>query len=298
MGIKQIHKVPMPSLPLSIIIPILNEQVVLPRALASVKRLGVDVYILDSGSTDRSLEIAKEYGCHITVSQWGSFSEKLNFGLNQLPIKTEWVMRLDADEYLTDEFVGGISQVLSDIDSVVDGIILRRRIVFLGRWIKHGGIYPLMTMRITRAGKAQYENRLLDEHVHVKGKSIYIDLDIVDDDQKGLAAWLGKHVRYAETQCMMDYRTGEKDESTWQHLSGSLRWRRFLKEEVYQRTPLFFRPFCFWVYRYIFLGGFLDGRPGFIYHFLHAIWYRFSIDALLYEAKITKGASVKKKHIC
>ena len=285
-------------LPLTIIIPILNEEIVLPRALASAKRLGVEVFILDSGSTDRSLEIAKEYGCHITVGQWGSFSEKLNFGLNQLPIKTEWVMRLDADEYLTNEFIENIHQVLSEIPPSIDGIILRRRIVFLGRWLRYGGIYPLLTMRITRVGKAQYESRLLDEHVWVNESFISEELDIVDDDQKGLAAWLSKHVKYAEVQCFMDYYYGQNIVSTWKTLDGNLKWRRFLKEEVYWRTPLFLRPFCFWFYRYILLGGFLDGKPGFIYHFLHAIWYRFSIDALLYEAEVTDGSSVKKSHTC
>jgi glycosyltransferase involved in cell wall biosynthesis len=298
MGIKQMHKVPMPSLPLSIIIPILNEQVVLPRALASIKRLGVDVYILDSGSTDRSLEIAKEFGCHVTVGEWGSFSEKLNFGLNQLPIKTEWIMRLDADEYLTEEFITNIGPLLDSVSSDVEGIIVRRRLVFLNRWIRYGGMYPLEHMRITRKGRAIYEARILDEHVRVPGEFVRMIGDIVDEDQKGLANWLGKHVRYAESQCYMDWSLSSQSDKSWKNLEGGLKWRRFLKEEIYAKSPKFIRPFGFWFYRYILLLGFLDGKPGFIWHVLHAFWYRFAIDSLIYEAHITEGESVKKSHTC
>jgi glycosyltransferase involved in cell wall biosynthesis len=293
---------PMPkisnSLPLTIVIPILNEEVVLPRALISAKRLGVEVFILDSGSTDRSLEIAKEFGCQVTVGQWGSFSEKLNFGLNHLPIKTEWVMRLDADEYLTDEFIVNIRPLLDSVSLGVEGIIVRRRFVFLNKWIKHGGMYPLEHMRITRKGRATYEARILDEHVSVPGEVIRMTGDIVDEDQKGLVNWLSKHVRYAEAQCYMDWNTSSMNEKSWKNLEGGLKWRRFLKEEVYARSPVFIRPFGFWFYRYILLLGFLDGKPGFIWHFLHAFWYRFSIDTLVYEAQITKGESVKKSHTC
>ena len=287
-----------PPLQLTIIIPILNEEVVLPRALASAKRLGVEVFILDSGSTDRSLEIAKEHGCHVTLGQWGSFSEKLNYGLNQLPIKTEWVMRLDADEYLTEEFIVNIGPLLDSVGDEVEGIIVRRRFVFLNRWIKHGGMYPLEHMRITRKGKATYEARILDEHVGVSGGVIRMTGDIVDEDQKGLVNWLSKHVRYAEAQCYMDWNFAHQSAKSWKTLEGGLKWRRFLKEEIYARSPSFIRPFGFWFYRYILLLGFLDGKPGFIWHFLHAFWYRYAIDALIYEAQITKGESVKKSHSC
>ena len=281
---------------LSIIIPVFNEELLLPRVLENISSLGVDIFILDSYSTDRSVEIAQSFGAHIHSGQWQSFSDKLNWGLNLLPIKTEWVMRLDADEYLTPEFIDGIENILRTAKPNVDGMIVRRRFIFLNKWLKHGGMYPLEHMRITRKGKAVYESRLLDEHVAVPGEVIRISGDIVDEDHKGLVNWLSKHVRYAEAQCFMDWHQSEEPQKSWKTLDGGLKWRRFLKEEIYSRSPSFIRPFGFWFYRYFLLLGFLDGKAGFIWHFLHAYWYRFSIDALIYEAKVTNGKSIKKSH--
>ncbi|MBU1215103.1 MAG: glycosyltransferase family 2 protein [Gammaproteobacteria bacterium] len=273
----------------------MNEEVLLPRVLASAKRLGVDIYILDSGSTDRSIEIAESFGCKIHVGKWGSFAEKINWGLNNLPLQTVWVMRLDADEYLTDEFVAKIAAALNSQGENVDGIMVGRQIKFLGKWLRHGGMYPSAHLRITRVGKARYESRLLDEHVHVPGATYKFSADIVEEESKGLAIWSRKHIGYAETECFIHYNE-LSHEKTWRRLEGAARYRRFLREEIYDRFPLFIRPFGFWFYRYIFRLGFLDGMPGFVFHLLHAFWYRILVDALIFESKITHGASVKKSH--
>ena len=284
------------TVPLSILIPILNEELLLPRVLASASRLGVEIFILDSGSTDRSIEIARSFGCQIHTGKWGSFGEKINWGLTHLPLKTTWVMRLDADEYLTDEFVNRIGPTLMSMDENVDGVMVGRRIKFLGRWLKHGGMYPSAHLRITRAGRAYYENRLMDEHVHVPGLIYRFSADIVEEESKGLISWSSKHLKYAETECFIHHNalSGEK---TWRSLEGAARIRRFLREEIYDRFPLFIRPAGFWFYRYFIRLGFLDGVPGFIFHLLHAFWFRFLVDALIFEAKITKGSSVKKSHV-
>lgn len=282
---------------LSVIIPVLNEEVLLPRALESIKRIGVQVFILDSGSTDRTVEIAESYGCIVHQGEWGSFSEKLNWGLSQLKIKTEWVMRLDADEYLTDELVHELkSGALEQMSSATNGIWVGRRIFFLGSRIKYGGMGAQPHVRITRVGKASYEQRLTDEHIVLNGGVFgKLQADIIDDPDRGLTSWLKKHIAYAETECFSDYHLKKK--STWKSLHGSAKYRRFIKENIYAYTPLFIRPFVFWFYRYFLLLGFLDGFRGLIYHFLHAFWYRFIIDALIFEAKLTQGKSVKKKHI-
>lgn len=284
------------TVPLSILIPVLNEEKLLPRILANLARLDVEVFILDSGSTDSSIEIAKSFGCQVTQGQWGSFSEKLNWGLSNLPFKTSWVMRLDADEYLSDEFIREIGSILLNVDSKTDGLWVGRRIVFLGKWLRFGAMYPLEHLRITRVGRAHYENRLMDEHVHVEGEVRRISADIYEEDIKGLVTWSRKQVGYAETECYIHHnRLAEK--RSWITLQGSARWRRFLKEEMYARSPLFIRPLFFWFYRYVLMLGFLDGIQGFIFHFLQAFWYRFLIDSLILEAKLTKGNSVKKIHV-
>lgn len=283
-------------IPLSIVIPILNEEKLLPRVLASASRLGVEIFILDSGSSDRSIEIANSFGCQIFAGTWGSFGEKINWALTNLPIKTTWVMRLDADEYLTDEFVNTIGSVLHSMSAKVDGLIVGRQIKFMGRWLKHGAMYPSEHLRITRVGHAHYEHRLMDEHVLVDGETFRISADIVEEESKGLLIWSSKHIKYAETECYIYFNELSK-KKTWRTLEGAACFRRLLKEEIYARMPLFIRPFGFLTYRYIIRLGFLDGIPGFIFHVLHAFWYRFLVDALIFEAKITNGASVKKTHV-
>lgn len=281
---------------LSVLIPVLNEELLLPRAIASAKRLGVPIYVLDSGSTDRTVEIAESNGCKVFSGLWGSFSEKLNWGLSELPFNTPWVMRLDADEYFTEELIEELlSGALDKMDENTDGVWVGRQIYFLGGRIKYGGMNLQPHARIVRLGKAKYEQRLTDEHVLVAGKFASLNGAVIDDPARGLAFWLRKHVAYAETECFAASRL--KNSSTWRTLHGSAKYRRFIKEEIYAHAPLFVRPVIFWIYRYIFLLGFLDGFRGLIYHFLHAFWYRFVIDALIFEARLTKGGSVKKEHV-
>lgn len=280
---------------LSIMIPVFNEELLLPRAMENIKKLGVPVFVLDSYSSDRTLEIAESYGCRVYQGQWDSFSDKLNWGLAKLPFTTPWVMRVDADEYLTEELIAELkSGALLRLPDDMDGVWVRRRFYFLGRWIKHGGMYPQAHMRIIRLGKAHYEHRRTDEHVILQGTSGFLHGDIAEDPSRGLLAWLRRHLIHAESDCFGTYHQIAAH-STWRALEGDAKYRRFLKEEIYSRVPLFVRPFGYWIYRYFLRLGFLDGVQGLIYHFLHAFWYRFVIDALLAEAKLTGGASVKKE---
>lgn len=279
---------------LSILIPVFNEERLLPRVLDSVMGLKVSIFILDSGSTDRTVDIAKAHGCQVFHGRWDSFSAKLNWGLANLPFVTPWVMRVDADEYLTEQLVNELRSRLATVGHGVDGLWVGRRIKFLGRWLRHGGMYPTEHLRILRVGRGRYEDRLLDEHVLISGKTIRLAGDIVEDPSKGLVAWSRKQISYAETECFMHFNTSRR--RTWTDLEGTARRRRFLKEEVYAHSPLFVRPFGYWFYRYVLRLGFLDGLPGLIFHFLHAFWYRFLIDALLFEARQTGGDSVKKEH--
>lgn len=280
---------------LTVVIPTFNEEQLLPRALESVSHLGVKVYVLDSKSSDRTVEVAEHYGCTVIVGEWNSFSEKLNFGFELSGITTPWLMRVDGDEYLTQELIDLLkSGYLQGLPNSVVGLWVPRRAYFMGRWMKHGGMYPQSNLRIVRRGCAKYENRVMDEHVIAEGETVSIQADMVDDPDRGLLNWLRKHLFYAEVECYTIYRKINKE--SWHELEGGARFRRYLKERVYKRLPLFIRPVTYWVYRYFLRLGFLDGPQGFIFHFLQAIWYRFVVDALLFEAKVTNGKSVKNSH--
>ncbi|MFA6920249.1 MAG: glycosyltransferase family 2 protein [Gallionella sp.] len=272
---------------LSIYIPTLNEEINLPQCLASVSKLGVTVYVVDSNSTDRTVEIAKAAGCEVVTGNWSTFSDKMNWAINSLPIKTPWILRIDADEWMTDELIAELKSMLRDTSEEVGAYSINRRVYFLKRWIRHGGMYPLWGVRLWRTGRARCEVRELDEHMEIIGRIENLQHDIVDEGQRGLSHWVQKHNQYADAEIREILRVQQPTDSsnTLIHQAAKKRW---MKANLYYRFPKFWRALFFWIYRYFFQLGFLDGIPGLIYHTLHGFWFRFLIDSKLYEIENNK----------
>lgn len=270
---------------LSIFIPTLNEEVNLPQCLESVKRIGAKIFIIDSNSSDRTIEIAKAAGCEVVQGEWRTFSEKMNWAINKLPVTTPWTMRIDADEWMTDELIDEIRKKLPISGAEVGAYSVNRRIYFLKRWIRHGGIYPLWGVRVWRTGSAKFEIRELDEHMVVRGRICNFENDIVDETQRGLSHWIQKHNVYTDLEVSEIYRIRDDGDLSLSLVAQAAR-KRWLKTNLYYRLPKFLRPALFWMYRYIFRLGFLDGIPGLIYHTLHGFWFRFLIDAKLFESEV------------
>lgn len=268
---------------LSVVIPIYNEEVHLERVLRSAVEVSDDVCVIDSFSTDGSPEICERFGIRYFNGNFRCFADKMNYALSEIDFKNEWILRLDADEYLTNEFVSEINVFLDGLSRDFCGIHVRRRIYFLGRWLKHGDMYPTTHTRITRANEASYEIRDLDEHVIVNGKQCLFEHDIVEDPLRPISQWLQKHIGYAVIQANMEL--AENPIGSWSKLSGKAKAYRFLKECFYEKLPLFLRPFLYFIYRYFFRLGFIDGVPGFLYAVLHAFCYRFFVDVFMYEKK-------------
>lgn len=269
---------------LSVYIPTLNEEINLPQCLASVSKLGATVYVVDSNSTDRTAEIAKAAGCEVVTGNWGTFSDKMNWAISELPIKTPWTLRIDADEWMTDELIMELKSKLRDAPEEVGAYSINRRVYFLNRWIRHGGMYPLWGVRLWRTGRARCEVRELDEHMEIIGRIENLQHDIVDEGQRGLSHWVQKHNQYADAEIREILREQQPADSsiTLIHQAAKKRW---MKANLYYRFPKFWRALLFWIYRYFIKLGFLDGYPGLIYHTLHGFWYRFLVDAKLYEVE-------------
>jgi glycosyltransferase involved in cell wall biosynthesis len=267
---------------LSIYIPTLNEEINLPQCLASVSKLGATIYVVDSNSTDRTVEIAQAAGCQVATGSWRTFSDKMNWAINELPIQTPWTLRIDADEWLTDELIAEIRARLRSTPDDVGAYSINRRVYFLNRWIRFGGMYPLWGTRLWRSGKARCEVRELDEHMEVIGRIDKLEHDIVDEGQRSLTYWVQKHNQYADSEVREILRAQGQDDAS-NTLTTQPARKRWLKNNFYYRLPKFWRVFLFWIYRYFFKLGFLDGVPGLIYHTLHGFWYRFLVDAKLYE---------------
>lgn len=268
---------------LSIVIPIYNESIHLNRVLTSALSVSNDVCVIDSSSTDQSKEICDMFGVRYFNGDFRSFADKMNYALTQIVFDNDWVLRLDADEYLTTEFIEVVNEFLKGLSAEICGVEVKRRIYFLGKWLKYGDMYPTSHTRITRVNTALYEVRDLDEHVIVQGKRAKFQFDIVEEPLRPLSYWIQKHIGYATVQARMEL--SERSFGTWRLLSGKAKAYRFIKENFYERFPLFVRPMLYFIYRYIIRFGFLDGFPGFIYAVLHAYCYRFFVDVFMYEAK-------------
>lgn len=269
---------------LSIYIPTLNEEANLPRCLKKLIDLGVTIFVVDSNSTDRTVEIARSAGCQVFTGQWRTFSDKLNWIFDELPILTPWIMRVDADEWLTDELIDEIRNRLASTPVDVAAYALKYRVYFLNRWIRYGGYYPLWKTNLYRINKVRCEVRELDEHMVIDGRIEHLANDVVDENLNSLANWTNKHNIYSDKEVVEVYRVEEVGHHA--ELPKEVTEKRWLRENLYYKTPRFIRPFIYWLYRYVFKLGFLDGMPGLIFHTLHAFWYRFLVDAKLYEKEI------------
>jgi len=262
-----------------------NEEKNLPQCLGSVKGLVNEIFIVDSYSTDGTEQVAKRFGAKFIQHEFINQAQQFNWALENLDIKSEWILRLDADEVILPELKNEILDRLGSLPGNIHGVVLRRRVYFMGRWIKHGGYYPTFLLRIFRKGRGMSEVREMDEHLVLKdGEEITFKNDFIDDNKKGLHFWIEKHNGYATREAEEILKVENKKQEG-NRLGGQAGRKRWLKEKIYNNFPLFIRPFFYYVYRYFFLLGFLDGREGLIFHFLQAFWYRFLVDVKVYEMR-------------
>ncbi|MDP2704147.1 MAG: glycosyltransferase family 2 protein [bacterium] len=249
-----------------------NEEKNLGNCIKSLQNLADEIIVIDSFSTDTTADIAKLYGAKVVTHEFENQADQTNWALGNVPMKGDWILRLDADEYLTPELVKEIKETLPRTPEEITGYEMKRRVHFLGKWVRHGGYYPTWHLRLWRNGKGRYEEREVDEHVELlEGKAGKLKHDFVDDNKKGVGEWIEKHNNYAEKEAREAMKTKDKRQRT--------------KETFYYTLPLFWRARLYYWYRMIFCMGFLDGREGRLFHFLQGYWYRMLVDAKIYECK-------------
>lgn len=287
-------------LDLSVIILTYNEELHIRRCLENVALIAKDIYIIDSFSTDKTLDIAKEYpNVHILQNKWeNNYAQQFNWGLEHSNISTEWVLRLDADEYLLPELVEELQEKLPTLPEDVTGIIFNRRHIFMGQWMRRG-IYPVKLLRVFRHGKGMCEQRLMDEHIQLtEGRAVEFEHDFCDHNLNNLSWFCHKHVNYAirEAVDLLDIEldlTGAAESDNGKEISPQALAKR-MKKHQYAKQPLFWRSFAYFCYRYFLKGACLDGKVGFIWTFLQGWWYRTLVDAKVYEIKRQCGNDKEK----
>ena len=262
------------------IIATLNEEIHIDRCVRSVDDLG-PVFVVDAGSRDGTAQIARSAGATVIEHEWQGYSEQKNWALGNLPIATEWVLFLDADEYLTPELIGEIRTRIAGAD--YDAYYVPRMNIFMGTVLKHAWWYPDHQLRLFRVGHGRFETRAVHESVLVDGEAGFLESTLYHENLKGIDAFVARHLKYAglEAQEMLRVRQGRLAGQRTGRLFGT--WperRRFLKLNVWYRMPG--RPLVRFVWLYFVRRGFLDGRAGRVYCSLLAS-YEALIDAKLAE---------------
>ena len=289
------------KLDLTTIILTYNEELHIRRCLENVCPITKDVFVIDCYSKDKTCEIANEFdNVHVLQHEWPAtkYAGQFNWALENAPITTKWVLRLDADEYLLPETIKELQEKLPTLSDDITGIVLKRRHIFMGKWMKRG-IYPVKLLRFFRFGKAICEQRLMDEHIQLlEGKSVEFNNDFCDHNLNNLSWFCHKHVDYAirEAADLLDIEldlTGAAATDKGKNITSQAAAKR-MKKHKYAKQPLFWRSFAYFCYRYFLKGACLDGKEGFIWTFIQGWWYRTLVDAKVFEIKKACGEDKEK----
>lgn len=289
-------------LDLTVIILTKDEHLHIARCLENVNQIAKKVYVIDCFSTDGTQEIARSLGAEVVERAWpGNQAEQFNWALDNLPIDTEWILRLDADEYLTDELITELNSIIPDLSSSISAIVFPLGRAFMGRILKHGIVNGISMIRMFRKGKARYERRIMDEHLQIlDGETITVKNKFVDDNRMPLSYFISKHNAYATREAALlvssEYELNTPNNGNARYADKVAAKRG--QKDTYARMPLFWRSLGYFLYRYIFKLGFLDGKEGFLWDFLQGWWYRTLVDAKVYEIKRKCGNDPAKIKRC
>lgn len=278
--------------PLGITVVILtfNEHLHLRRAIESAKALTNDIVVVDSLSTDDTVTIAKACGARILERAWeNNHSIQFNWAIEQLEKdsawQNQWILRLDADEIITPQLCEEIKAVLANPQPGIVAYDCQRSMVFMGRLLRFGGMNRNRILRLYQRGHGYSESRWMDEHIVVDGPCGHLAGAIVDENLNHLTWWTAKHNVYASRAAIDDLvRRYAKASQGPDGVSGWVQ-KSSLKDRLYRKMPLGLRGFIFFLYRYVFLLGFLDGKAGAYFYFLQTWWYRTLVDAKISEVE-------------
>lgn len=281
-----------------------NEELHIRRCIVNLRKITSKIFVVDSYSTDHTVEIARSLGATVLQNPWENYGRQFQWALDNCLIKTQWTMRVDADEYSSDKLITEIKSKLPTLDSSVSGVLVDVGWCFLDKFIRYGGRFPVPLLRIWRTGKAHIEQRWMDEHLVLdEGGTVRFKGAHIDHNLNNISWFIEKHNNYA-TREMIDilnekHHLFESDKSLTKNNTQQAKYKRFLKETLYNKLPVFVRPTLYFLYRYFFRLGFLDGKEGFGYHFMQGYWYRCLIDLKVCEAEkaISQCGSTDEKII-
>jgi glycosyltransferase involved in cell wall biosynthesis len=277
------------TMSVTVVILTFNESLHIDRCVRSAQQVASDVLVVDSYSTDDTLIQVEKLGCRVLQHEWLNHANQVNWALENGNIRSDWVMRLDADEFLDEQLVSSIKTCLSQAESDIGGFEINRRIRFLGKDIRHGGMAPMWVTRLWRNGWAKCEVRWMDEHMILsRGRVGRLSGAIIDDNLNTLTWWTQKHNLYANREAvdLLEKKLGLGMSDDGDAGLNQQAWlKRWLKTRLYARLPLGVRPWLYFIYRTILRLGVLDGAKGMLFHTLQGLWYRLLVDAKVGEVQ-------------
>lgn len=278
---------------LVVIILTFNSETSLAQVVASCQEIASRIVVVDSHSVDGTVEIARALGCEVLEHDFENYSRQRNWAQANASLHLEdWVLHLDSDEVLSPELAASIQEAVQSGRTDVEGYLMRRLSYFLGSPIRYGHINPSWHLRLFRAEKGFCEDRLYDQHFVTHGPTDKLHGLLLDLQLTTLEKWTAAHNRWStaeaeEVLSQMQAINSASDRTLQASLSGDLRMKkRWLKNNLWYRAPLFLRGFVFFFYSYFLRLGFLDGKAGLVYHILQAFWFRFLVDAKILEAQL------------
>jgi len=265
-----------------------NEEKHIERCIRSLKGVCDEIWVVDSFSSDHTIELAQQMGAKMVQHEFVHQAQQFNWAIANLQITGDWIWRVDADEYIEPPLGEKVIDAIANCESDVNGIYVNKKIIFLGKPLRHGGWYPAQQIKVIRKGHGMSENKAMDEHLIITdGRTISVNGDQTDENLNSLAWWTDKHNRYADREAVnmlaMAYGMDNQDNEVEAKFFGNGAERKRWLKIKYARMPLYIRPFLNFFARYVLMGGFLDGNHR--WYILQGFWYRYLVDAKIYEIR-------------
>lgn len=255
-----------------------NEENYIVDCINSIKPIVKRIFIVDSFSDDNTVKIARKNGAEVIEHDFYNYATQYKYAVEAANISTKWILRIDADERLSEKSAKELDKLCNEnMNTDVNGIVLRFCNIFLGKPMRHGGMYPWKKLSVYKNGIGDIENRNMDEHIILSsGKTIDAKEDGIHLAFKGLTFFTNKCNWYSTREAKDYFENSKSDKS-------NSSFKTWVKMNLYYKLPMGFRSWLYYFYRYYLRLGFLDGKEGKIFAFLHAYWYRFLVDAKIYE---------------
>jgi len=270
----------------SVIILAYNSVDTLPATLTQAQQISDDLHVVDSFSTDATVALGREHGAQVVQHAFDNYGAQRNWAIENLVLRYPWQLHLDADERLTPELIAAIQSLPEN--PAHSGFLIARLVEFLGRTMRHGGMSPTWHLRLFRNGEGRCEERKYDQHFYLtQGSAGRLRGFMIDEIRMPLSEWTARHNRWSDAEVLEQTAAMDTVQIQPRFWGNPLERKRFLRG-LYNGAPLFVRPYALFFYRYFLRLGFLDGREGLIFWTLQTFWFRFLIDAKLFEHRKNK----------